>query len=232
MVQQPIRFGDELRRRRLAAGLSLTDLTRVVHYSKGQLSKIERGVKAPSRELARLCDFALGAGGVLAALVPERASGVRNAEASGDEDVWLMQLSADGQSSFQPVGRRRVIIAGAASMAGMSLGRTDASSRGEGEQLLEASRSLFDQYRSLGQTGSPGLLLPVLIAQTHTLRELSTHAGPRTRQGLLRLGSRTPSTSAGWCRRRATSVPLFGGRSVPSIWRRQVVTTIWPRTAW
>ncbi len=46
------------------------------------------------------------------------------------------------------------------------------------------------QYRQLGQTVSPGLLLPALTAQTHTLRELSAHAGSQTRQGLLRLGSR------------------------------------------
>ncbi|MEU4835809.1 hypothetical protein [Streptosporangium sp. NPDC023615] len=59
------------------------------------------------------------------------------------------------------------------------------------------SRSLFDHYRRLGQTVGPGLLLPALIAQTHTLRELSAHAGPRTRKGLLRLGSRY-AEYAGW----------------------------------
>ncbi|WP_197048843.1 helix-turn-helix domain-containing protein [Streptosporangium roseum] len=69
MVQQPISFGRELRRRRLAADLTLADLFGLVHYSKGQLSKVERGIKAPSRELARLCDVALDAGGRLAASI-------------------------------------------------------------------------------------------------------------------------------------------------------------------
>lgn len=191
MVQQPIQFGGELRRRRLAAGLTLTDLVRLVHYSKGQLSKVERGMKAPSRELARLCDAALDARGQLAALVSGRPSGGGLAEeSSGEEEVWLMQLSADGQNWFQPLSRRRAMVAGAATITGMSIGTPGASSSGEDTSLLGISRSLFDQYRQLGQTASPGLLLPALIAQTHTLRELSSRAGPSTRQGLLRLGSR------------------------------------------
>ncbi|WP_435613695.1 helix-turn-helix domain-containing protein [Streptomyces sp. bgisy159] len=60
----------------LGAGLSLTALSAVVHYSKAQLSKVERGIKAPSRDLARLCDAALHAGGVLIALVAPPATDV------------------------------------------------------------------------------------------------------------------------------------------------------------
>jgi Helix-turn-helix domain len=55
VVQWPIQFGEELRRRRLADGLTLGHLTQRVHYSKGYLSKVERGIKAPSRQLANLC---------------------------------------------------------------------------------------------------------------------------------------------------------------------------------
>ena len=53
-------FGPSLRRRRTAAGLSLADLSRLVHYSKGYLSKVERGLVLPSAELARLCGDVLG----------------------------------------------------------------------------------------------------------------------------------------------------------------------------
>lgn len=49
---------------------------------------------------------------------------------------------------------------------------------------------LFTHYRRLGQNVEPGFLLPGLIAQTHTLRELSAHADSRTRRELLALGSR------------------------------------------
>src|SRR5690606_32590164 len=62
VIQQSVTFGEELRRRRLAVGFTLTDLSRRVHYSKGQLSKVERGLKPPSRELVRLCDAVLDAG--------------------------------------------------------------------------------------------------------------------------------------------------------------------------
>lgn len=191
MVQQPTGFGEELRRRRLAVGLTLTGLAQRVHYSKGHLSKVERGIKRPNRELARLCDTELGADGALAALVPENPSRAEvTAETRDDEEVWLMQLSADGRSRFQPMSRRRVVAAGAASIAGVSIGRPTVSANIEHTTLVGTFRSFFDQYRQLGQVTSPGLLLPVLIAQTHALQELSKNARPSTRQELLRLGSR------------------------------------------
>ncbi|GAA2453919.1 helix-turn-helix transcriptional regulator [Streptomyces macrosporus] len=191
-VQPSVRFGQELRRRRLAAGLTLTELAGAVHYSKGQLSKVERGLKAPSRDLARLCDAALGAGGALMTLLPDRPAGERAPEPEGgDEEVWVMQLSADGPSWFQPVGRRQMVAAGAASVVRLGTSGVPGSPSGtEGGKLLEASRSLFDHYRRLGQTVGPEFLLPVLIAQTHTLRELSNRVGSRTRRELLALGSR------------------------------------------
>ncbi|MGW5471435.1 helix-turn-helix domain-containing protein [Streptomyces chartreusis] len=72
MLEQPPAFGAELRRLRIAAGLTLAQLASSVHYSKGQLSKIETGQKRPSPELARLCDATLDADGALASLVPTR----------------------------------------------------------------------------------------------------------------------------------------------------------------
>src|SRR5262245_49938122 len=71
MADQPKTFGIELRRMRIAAGLSLTGLGDRLHYSKGHLSKIENGQKAPSVELVRRCDAELGAQGTLIALVPQ-----------------------------------------------------------------------------------------------------------------------------------------------------------------
>ncbi|MFF5448755.1 helix-turn-helix domain-containing protein [Streptomyces sp. NPDC012888] len=64
-------FGPALRRARTERGLSLAALARLVHYSKGYLSKIENGGKPPTPALARSCDAVLRAGGTLAALVPE-----------------------------------------------------------------------------------------------------------------------------------------------------------------
>ncbi|GAA3257597.1 helix-turn-helix transcriptional regulator [Nonomuraea helvata] len=191
MVQEPLSFGRELRRRRLAAGLTLTSLSKLVHYSKAQLSKVERGLKAPSRELARLCDTALDAGGDLATLAPIRPINTEAIEAhnSGEEEVWLMRLSSDGQSWFQPLSRRQMMAMGVASVAGMSIGPPDITFSAD-TTLLGMSRALFDHYRQLGQVAGPGLVLPALIAQTHSLQELSSRTRPPTREGLLRLASR------------------------------------------
>jgi WD40 repeat protein/transcriptional regulator with XRE-family HTH domain len=62
-------FGSELRRLRAQRGVSLAGLSRLVHYSKGYLSKIENGDKSVTLDVARRCDAALGAGGSLIALV-------------------------------------------------------------------------------------------------------------------------------------------------------------------
>ncbi|MFD9121002.1 cytochrome D1 domain-containing protein [Streptomyces bottropensis] len=62
-------FPAQLRRLRRERGLSLTDLARRTHYSKGYLSKIETGTKRATVDVARLCDQVLGAEGELLRLV-------------------------------------------------------------------------------------------------------------------------------------------------------------------
>jgi transcriptional regulator with XRE-family HTH domain len=66
-------FGDELRRLRHDAGVSLSELAGRVHYSKSHLSKVENGRARPTAVLAAMCDDEFGTGGALAALVPCRA---------------------------------------------------------------------------------------------------------------------------------------------------------------
>ncbi|MFJ6708949.1 MULTISPECIES: helix-turn-helix domain-containing protein [unclassified Streptomyces] len=71
-------FAEALRVRREAAGLSLAELARRVHYSKSYLSRVENGLRPPGRLLAERCDAALRADGALLALLPpgpERAAG-------------------------------------------------------------------------------------------------------------------------------------------------------------
>jgi transcriptional regulator with XRE-family HTH domain len=58
-------FPAELRRLRRERGLSLADLARRAHYSKGYLSKIETGVKRATVDVARQCDHILRAEGEL-----------------------------------------------------------------------------------------------------------------------------------------------------------------------
>lgn len=65
-------FGVALRQARADRGMSLSALSRLVHYSPGYLSRVERGRRAPTTALALSCDEALEAGGALAGLVAER----------------------------------------------------------------------------------------------------------------------------------------------------------------
>ncbi|RLU85049.1 transcriptional regulator [Streptomyces griseocarneus] len=191
MLEQSHGFGAELRRLRLERHLSLAQLGQLVHYSKSQLSKVERGLKPPSSELARLCDTQLKADGALAALVPGRAQSSVLPAITYDGEVWSMHLGKDGSGSFQPMGRRQVIGAGAASILSMKLGGGLNFPVDTGTTtLIDAQRSMFHQFRRLGQASGPAAVLPSLVAQTHSLTQLASRAGTTDRQALLVLASR------------------------------------------
>ncbi|MER7466146.1 helix-turn-helix domain-containing protein [Streptomyces sp. NPDC097981] len=64
-------FPARLRLLRVQRGLSLADLARRTHYSKGYLSKIETGAKRVTFDVALRCDQVLEAGGALLRLAPE-----------------------------------------------------------------------------------------------------------------------------------------------------------------
>jgi transcriptional regulator with XRE-family HTH domain len=154
-------FGEELRRKRLAADLSLAQLAHIVHYSKAQLSKVERGIKTPSRDLARLCDAALEANGELASL-----------------------------ASPGPASRRQVLAAGALATPAICLGGSAASGKAEHTELAGIFRIQLDHYRELGQTNDPAILIPVLAGQLAVIQEVAVHAGRRAMQPLLIIASR------------------------------------------
>ncbi|MFE9839095.1 helix-turn-helix domain-containing protein [Streptomyces sp. NPDC005551] len=103
-------FGSALRELRLARGLSLADLARITHYSKGYLSKIETGRKPVNSDVARLCDEALEADGALLALLPTTREG---SDVQGDdEDCPYPGLSAFGpRDAGLFFGRERAVAA-------------------------------------------------------------------------------------------------------------------------
>jgi transcriptional regulator with XRE-family HTH domain/tetratricopeptide (TPR) repeat protein len=190
---QPGLFGTELRRLRGEAGLSLADLAALVHYSKGYLSKIENGLKTPPFDLGLRCDAALGTKETLTRLAPPRPSAAPLSEAADGGDVWLMNLAPGGKSWFRTLNRRDILVTGAASMIG---GKSLVSAASE-RSTLDAFTAMFGQLRQLGQTTSPGVVLPSLIAQTHTLRELAAYAESGAQRRLLVLGARY-AEYAGW----------------------------------
>src|SRR5216683_1707191 len=62
-------FAAELRRRRLAAGLRLDDLGRMINFSASLIGKIENGDRVPTPDLAKRIDKALSTGELFANLL-------------------------------------------------------------------------------------------------------------------------------------------------------------------
>jgi Helix-turn-helix domain len=154
-----------LRRRRLAAGLSLRELATRVHYSKGHLSRIETGAKAPGADLAHRCDTVLGAGGRLAALVPPAGATPPPSDTGRLDGDWYLVFAGDGRTEF-----------------GTSSG-ADPSAMATGTRMtmtppppvpepgaLSYYRAVFDALRALGQQVAPAELVPSLVALTRSLQ--------------------------------------------------------------
>ncbi|MFJ9607473.1 helix-turn-helix domain-containing protein [Kitasatospora sp. NPDC101176] len=207
-------FGPELRRRRIAAGLTLTRLAELLSYSKGHLSKIERGHKAPPPEFARRCDVQLAAAGELERLLPtgrRRPPADPHAPAGPRQDPPLPHQRG-GTCSPGGLGRRQLLAAGATSLLGGGLATAlpaAAAPAGAADQEstpVEVFRTHFDQIRRLGQNSDPGTLLPLLTVQTHTLRELAVQADPVNRGRLLVLAARY-AEYAGWMAQEAGDDP-------------------------
>lgn len=170
--EELVPFGAALRRRRLAAGLSLSDLARHVHYSKSHLSKIETGRRLPSLDLARRCDAALAADGALTSLVPVAGQGEFALPAGPTDDQWVIRVDSSGRGGFGAVTHRDSRNVGSVSPLTWAMPpAVGTSHRGSGE--IGSFRSMFDEMRRAGQAMAPAALLPVLIAQTHALRLLA-----------------------------------------------------------
>jgi tetratricopeptide (TPR) repeat protein len=202
MDRQLIEFGTEMRRRRLAAGHSLSTLAALVHYSRSHLSKVETGAKPPSSDLARRCDAALGGGGELSRLAPPPV-----ASAAGpveDGEVWIMMLDADGGNSFGPVSRRHLLAGGAAALGGWAatgpnLGppQREAAPLVAAGPTVESYRAIFDHARLLGQSVPPAALVPMLAAQVHSLVAMAARGRAAERNALLALAA-TYAEYVGW----------------------------------
>ncbi|HEY0803867.1 MAG TPA: helix-turn-helix transcriptional regulator [Pseudonocardiaceae bacterium] len=184
-------FGAELRRRRQLAGLSLAQLATRVHYSKGQLSKVESGAQTAQPTLARLCDSALNANGELIALA---ITATHKDEPEDNDDpstgFWNMSLDPDGTGHFAP-------MPGRAADPGVGLSLAPGRQSVDPAAAIALFETRFQATRQLGQLLSAALVLPPLIAETHTLRSLASNAPPESAAGLWRLVARY-AEYAGW----------------------------------
>jgi transcriptional regulator with XRE-family HTH domain len=164
-------FGERLRYLRLANGLSLAELAKTVHYSKGYLSKIENGIKQPTVQLARMCDARLGSGGELAARLTTSPT-----EAAVDID-WLR----DGAMLIK--GRR-------------ANARVPAARDGFGPDF-DAGFEILRQARILARSNSPQVLLPIAMGHLRAAVQFARRAEPDRRRAALVLGAWS-SEFVGW----------------------------------
>jgi transcriptional regulator with XRE-family HTH domain len=166
-------FGSELRRRRIAAGMSLTELGRLTYYSRGYLSKIENGLKRPGPDLARLLDAALDASGALSRTLLSTAERRETAPPLIGVDPWLLTLTPEGSFVFdargpaaEPKPDYRILHW---SMSSPGQARNAALSP------VASYHAIFDHVRAIGQVAGPAAVLPVLVTLTGTLRAMARH---------------------------------------------------------
>ncbi|MCZ0981135.1 helix-turn-helix transcriptional regulator [Streptomyces diastatochromogenes] len=178
-MSMDLRFGPELRRLRLEAGLTLTEFSVALNYDKGHLSKVERGERSASPELARRCDAFLGANGALQRLVAPTGtdSGAGAASSPTDPSRWL-------------VGRREVLSAATGALIDLGLKLGGQAVASTDDPLLPSFRMQFDQLRQLGQSTAPKVLLPLLETQTRMITGLAADARSPHRAATLLLASR------------------------------------------
>jgi transcriptional regulator with XRE-family HTH domain len=199
MAITPEPFGPRLRALRVEKGLSLSEFARRLYYSKGHVSRIETGAAQPSVEFARRCDTELDADGELAALVCD----TRSAQATGpepdrdDDEVWIMTMAPDGTSSLMPLGRRDVLVCGAASLVGLAGRAAAPPTRVTKGAHLDYHVRLLATARELGQVSPPEVVLPMLTGQAQALRLLARESRGEDARTVARLASRT-AEFAGW----------------------------------
>ncbi|MFF9198789.1 helix-turn-helix domain-containing protein [Streptomyces sp. NPDC014779] len=167
----PLRFGAELRRLRESAGMTLQQLADEMRYSKGHLSKIERGMNPPTVILAQRCDSYFNAGGSL-----------RRAFAAETEAT---------ERKPKP-GRRQVIATGVGSLLAARLadGSLLGGAGGEEPPPGDLYQRQLSEMKKLGQTLPPATMLPVLRSQAATVIELASRSSRSARTELLVTASR------------------------------------------
>jgi transcriptional regulator with XRE-family HTH domain len=141
-------FGAELRRLRIAAGLSLAELGKRIYFSKGFISKVETGWKSPGPHFARKADVELNAEGRLMAL------------AEGQEGDPV-----DAAGSPEPSSRVREVV---------FVRRADTTvDEAEAKDALNAFELNLANLRGLGQILDPSTVADMLKPQVHALQELA-----------------------------------------------------------
>lgn len=143
------------------AGLTTTEFAARVRYSKGFVSKIENGRKAPSTQFARVADAVLQADGRL----PRAARGT---------------LDAASRTPGFP-------SAGPALPEDVPAETPPALDDTEAKHALSAFERVYDEVRDLGQTLNPSVVASMLVPHIAALESLASTLHEPLRNDALRL---------------------------------------------
>jgi transcriptional regulator with XRE-family HTH domain len=182
-------FGAELRRFRMAAGLSLAELAKAVHYTKGYLSKVENSDKPPNPILARLCDATLGADGALMALLPQESQTLGEPRA----EKWMLDIAADGTG--RPVPATHPLCCHDNPLPVDP--RRDLAATAGDDLTVEHYRARFNASVRYGESVSSRAVLPGVSADANMLWSMALVAPARTKPALLTLATLN-ATYTGW----------------------------------
>lgn len=162
--------GGELRRLRIAAGLSMSELAERIQFSKGYISKVETGQKSPSLHFVRTADAALATGGLLTSLTEEKST----------------TADAPPQSTADPVPAARSATTPEVTDLRAAGGTVDEA---EARYSLTAFAAILEQLRNLGQTLDPATVVEMLKPHIAALRELATRSDGTVAEEALRLAA-------------------------------------------
>src|SRR4051794_38125975 len=143
-------FGLELRRLRREARFGIAAFSQLIYYNKGYVSKVERGVKPPSLELARAADKVLGTGNTLESLAANaRDSGLGTALSALDvldSRVDTLAALTDLGRAAVDIERRRILGAAVGSVAAVALPAeswwTETAQRGGARRAAAGARAV------------------------------------------------------------------------------------------
>ncbi|MFL6140473.1 MAG: transcriptional regulator [Labedaea sp.] len=130
----------------------------------------------------------------------------------------MVTMGPDGTTSFVQVGRRDLLLGGAAVLAGLGMGSRPARHR----QAVTMPRNLtqyhqvLETLRELGQVAAPQSVLPMVAGHAHTLRMLAKETRGRDALDVAMLSART-AEFAGWMAQEAGddgAAAWWAGRAV------------------
>ena len=137
-----LHFGREVQRARMAAGMTLAEFGRVVGYHKSQVSRVERGVRAPTASSRRCATWRFPSAAAGSPLPRGQPTVVSNA-------ALVPQLDRAGTTRGQPTDMATFVTVRAAANRSVRTGATADLSRRHGRAGLRAA------FRADGPAGDP-----------------------------------------------------------------------------